>query len=209
MNLRKTTTLLGVLASGLVVPVGKVNAATVYQTPSWPQYNCCIGSAVSSSIEIASSFTVSGGDFVLDTASFHVRNNDDVNDFDVSLWSSSAGAPGTALETITGVLFPVTSGTQTVTFSGTTQLLNGTEYWVGLAPGDPGANLTWNWDGAGGTRATRSPPGSGSWTVYTNGTGSFEVTGTVVPVPAAAWMGLALLGGIGGYGFVRLRIRSH
>ena len=31
----------------------------------------------------------------------------------------------------------------------------------------------------------------------------------VVPLPTSAWMGLALLGGIGGYGFVRRRIRAH
>ena len=42
----------------------------------------------------------------------------------------------------------------------------------------------------------------------TIGTFSF-VSGAVVPLPAAAWMGLTLLGGLAGCGFIRHRIRSH
>ena len=46
---------------------------------------------------------------------------------------------------------------------------------------------------------------------YRDGSNDFHgfQAAVVVPLPTSAWMGLTLLGGIGGYGFVRRRIRAH
>ena len=42
-----------------------------------------------------------------------------------------------------------------------------------------------------------------------NDTQGFLASAVVVPLPTSAWMGLALLAGIGGYGVVRRRIRGY
>ena len=46
---------------------------------------------------------------------------------------------------------------------------------------------------------------------YQDGSGDFHGFQAipVVPLPPAAWMALTMLAGIGGYGFVRRRIRAH
>ena len=44
---------------------------------------------------------------------------------------------------------------------------------------------------------------------FTSATGYHGFQAVVVPLPTSAWMGLALLAGIGGYGVVRRRIRGY
>jgi len=39
------------------------------------------------------------------------------------------------------------------------------------------------------------------------GSGEITVTGGIVPLPAAAWMGLVLISGIGGFGAIRRKLR--
>lgn len=83
-------------------------------------------------------------------------------------------------------------------------LVAGTSYWFSVANGNPG----WTWANAGGVAPTvgseqydavvsAGAPGSphfGPWASIANQDFAFQIN--VVPVPAAAWMGLPLLAGL-------------
>ena len=188
--------------SAILIPAGAVTAATIYQTPSWPSYDVYSGLNINSGVTQASPFTVSGDNYFLETIVLPTFDNGgSVNDFDVTLYSSVSGSPGVSLETITGVPFPSTdpwtSSVHTVTFAGTTLLLNTTEYWVGIAAGDEDAGLAWNHEPTVGLRAIKYP--TGTWESngpYGDNSGAFQVTGSAVPEPST-YAALASLGFVG------------
>ena len=190
--------------SAILIPAGAVTAATIYQTPSWPSYDVYSGLNINSGVTQASPFTVSGDNYFLETIVLPTFDNGgSVNDFDVTLYSSVSGSPGVSLETITGVPFPLTdpwtSSVHTVTFAGTTLLLNTTEYWVGIAAGDEDAGLAWHTEPTLGIRALqRFDPFEDWFTIGPSSgeSGAFQVTGSVVPEPST-YAALASLGFVG------------
>lgn len=121
----------------------------------------------------------------------------------VSVYSANGSSPAQT-PLATGTLSYSASGLSEVVFSSGTALLSGTTYWIGVASG-LGTTVSW-WDTLNSLSASepfRLTADPAVWQSNTGGKGAFEVYGTTpVPLPAAVWL---LLSGLGGLGALRLR----
>lgn len=104
----------------------------------------------------------------------------------VSLWSSTANAPGTILMSFSPGVIPVAPGAAMDTFTSTTpiQLDAGTQYWLSVTPVGSLEDILWyfNNQGIDHVTATRSVS---TWTVNGSGTAlAFELD--PVPEPSSA-----------------------
>lgn len=159
--------------------------------------------------EMANTFTVVGGDYLLQSIALplwaQLGGSDDVV---VSVYEDNGGVPGTLLDTVdvmNQVPFRDDQGplhgeaTITAMFSGNALLTAGNRYWVGVAETGPGTIYWSRSDSMEGelliSRATGSPNWqTPSWPV----TLSMTVSGTLVPAPSAAMVFASLAFGLSG-----------
>lgn len=149
--------------------------------------------------ESAMPFTITGGDYYLDSANVAVLHNWGPDLVYADIRKNQGGAPGAILESTsgTGVTTPfVWSPPMELTFSGTLRLEEGRTYWLALKTPEEDALTSWAFNDINqyGTYSQRL--NGGPWNVYEGvpGTdsqqGVYRINGTPAPAPAA----LALLG---------------
>ncbi len=176
-----------------------ISAAVVYESAGYPNtFGVVTVSGPDNSKEgfrqVATLFNLNGGDVFLDAVSIVAVNfgSQTLNSFDIAVFSDSAGAPGTSLETIAGISLPASEAIETTAFAGTTVLQSGVDYWIVLT-GNGDANGEWYDTDASpvSPNASRTSPG-GSWSVASTPPRvlTLQVEGTSVPEPSSP----ALLG---------------
>ena len=75
-----------------------------------------------------------------------------------------------------------------------------------LALKSDGSLISWGYDDY--NQVTLTPSGTDFAAIAGGGYHSMALSVSVVPLPTSAWMGLVLLGGIGGYGLIRRKLCS-
>ena len=156
--------------------------------------------------EAAVAFTVTGGDYYLDTAEFAVLHNWGPDIVYLDIRSDLDGSPGSILESTTasGVTDPfVWSPPMVAAFSGSLILQDGQTYWLAMRTEETDALMSWahNVTDDFGLRAWQINGGGWNTAYGTPGTdsqrGVFRVNGTLVPGPGSAVIGVVGLLGAG------------
>jgi hypothetical protein len=110
-----------------------------------------------------------------------------------TLFSGAGGGPGSILETTSfaGNLFNNTPTLVTVTFSGSTVLSGGTNYWLGLAM-QGGSNFwaQWNFAEPLGSNPVGLSPNGISWAISNATAAGLTVNGRLTAVPEPATFGI-------------------
>ena len=122
-----------------------------------------------------------------------------VNDYTISINSDSNSLPGTALDTVGGVILPNT-GNLTVLASGAPTLVSGTTYWLVATPAANGDNGYWYASASYSRPWAYQSSNGGPWAPSSASTPAFEIDGTpngngTTPEPAT--LALLALGGLG------------
>jgi hypothetical protein len=152
-------------------------------------------------VDVGGTFTTGGSAYLLDSAELVLRRGSGVDSLPVQLWSDAAGLPGALLESATPVTgMGIVAALKTATFSGAFLLQPNTTYWIVADAGGTYEGL-WNFNNTG-DFGHASRINSGAWFGGALDAPAFRVNGTVasnvqaVPLPAAAWAGMALIGGL-------------
>lgn len=190
-----------ILSAALLFFATAAQAATVFDTigptgVTTGGSGVFVGTTSGTNYERAASFSFSGTQsFILTGIDLLLDNTGNT----IRLWSDSAGAPGTILDSAANETFVVNS-LYSASLSGGIQLDPNTTYWISVAR--PSGSSAWRYTSAGpyfyGDRMHRD--NGGAWADSSPRYGQlygFTVTGTpvVVPLPAAMWLfGSGLLG---------------
>jgi uncharacterized protein (TIGR03382 family) len=159
--------------------------------------------------EDAVSFTVTGGDYLFDTAEVAINHFWGPDLVYFNLHADAAGSPGAVLDSTSasGVIEPGTMGPPMIAdFGGDVVLHNGQTYWLAARTEQTDAHLSWAFNVVDdfGLRAWRLNNGPWNPTFGIPGTdserGVFRINATPVPAPAV----LAVLG-LAGSVFARRR----
>lgn len=153
--------------------------------------------------EAAVAFTVTGGDYYFNAADVAVLHSWGPDLVNLHLHADDGGIPGQVLESTTasGVTPPFEwAPPLTGTFSGTTVLQEGQQYWLSMSPEDTDVLLSWanNVVGDFGLRAWQAD--GGGWNPFVGDPNfdeqrsTFRIHGTLVPAPGA--LALLALGGM-------------
>ncbi len=161
-------------------------------------YNNDVGGTIGfdTNVEQGQGFSISGGDFFLDSVAAAIGYIEGTNEVTLTLFDDDGGAPGLALESVTLFDMPPGGGIEEppslFTFSGTTTLTEGVTYWL-IASGvnDFSALLLWNFNSTGALLDRASRDDGGPWLITPDATAlAMRINGSLVPAPGA----LALLG---------------
>lgn len=151
------------------------------------------GAPIGTDFDQGFGFTVSGGDFFLDSLEFAMGFvTGSTNGVTITVYDSSGGVPGNELESVVVSDFGSFGNANPLAvanFSGSTVLQDGMQYFF-VASSFADSWLAWNNNDQGimGTTVFRS--NLGAWSVGSGTTVAARVNGTAVPAPGA----LALLG---------------
>ncbi len=135
---------------------------------------------------IANSFSVSNGNFTLDSIQLAVAG---FYPMDIALMADASGLPDSVLETfhISSMSFPYSTNNPLLTLSSVLHpvLASGKNYWlrVGLSPASSSLQSWWNirTTAPSGNAASQFPfINAGAWTLNGAGSGAFRITGTRV-----------------------------
>lgn len=189
---------IALLAVGMAFVGGAASADVLFNTfGTGDSYNTGSGATISAGSPIGTDwdqgfgFTVSGGDFFLDSLEFAMGFVAGTNSVTITVYDSMGGVPGSELESVVVSdfgSFGSSNPVSTANFSGTTVLEDGSEYFF-VASSFADSWLAWNVNDQGFTgRVNRSD--LGQWQVSGGTAVAARVNGSAVPAPGA----LALLG---------------
>ena len=164
-------------------------------------YNNDVGGTIgySTNVEQGQGFSISGGDFFLDSVVAAIGYIEGINEVTLTLFDDDGGAPGLALESVTLFDLPPGGGDEEppslFSFSGTTVLSEDVTYWL-IASGvnDTSALLLWNFNDTGALLDRASRDDGGPWLITADATAlAMRINGSPIPAPGA----LGLLGAAG------------
>lgn len=201
---------LAILAIMFVMCFGIANADVIYDSMPGNVYDMGQGGTISGSetfpgtIYTAQFFTVSGGDFTLDSVEIAARpiaaESSWVN---LYILADNSGTPGSIIENLGTI--EIFDGVYQFNSTTNPLLQDGTGYWIA---GYPGADSSWSmWCQTSGPLVGTYAFNEGNgWYTFVGAIDSMRINGTpVVPEPSSILM---LLGGAGALGGIIIRKRK-
>ena len=156
------------------------------------------GSPINTDWDQGDAFTVSGGNYFLDSIEAAIGLVLGQNRVFIDIYDDAGGQPGSVLESVTieDQMGPFGSFNAPIVgnFSGSTLLMDGMTYWA-IASSDSNSWLAWNQNDQGDIGPHASSPDGAPWNVGPNTRGAFRINGTLPAPGALALLGLAGLAG--------------